>query len=79
MGVESTATGWDFVIYDNTDGTFDTGPTWAFSGSGTAPYGSGGVCFTSVPEPSSVALMLLGVGAVFVMRKRRGQGLPQAS
>ena len=31
------------------------------------------------PEPSSVALMLLGVGLVFVMRKRIGQGLPQAS
>ena len=31
------------------------------------------------PEPSSVALMLLGVGLVFVMRKRIGQRLPQAS
>jgi hypothetical protein len=30
------------------------------------------------PEPSSVALMLLGVGLVFVMRKRIGQRLPQA-
>jgi hypothetical protein len=29
-------------------------------------------------EPSSVALMLLGVGILFVMRKRIGQGLPQA-
>jgi len=33
----------------------------------------------AAPEPSSVALMLLGVGLVFVMRKRIGQGLPQAS
>jgi PEP-CTERM motif len=33
----------------------------------------------AAPEPSSVALMLLGVGLVFVMRKRVGQGLPQAS
>jgi PEP-CTERM motif len=31
------------------------------------------------PEPSSYALMLLGVGLVFVMRKRIGQSLPQAS
>jgi hypothetical protein len=33
----------------------------------------------AMPEPSSVALMLLGVGLVFVMRKRIGQSLPQAS
>jgi hypothetical protein len=33
----------------------------------------------AAPEPSSVALMLLGVGLVFVMRKRIGQDLPQAS
>ena len=33
----------------------------------------------AAPEPSSVALMLLGVGLVFVMRKRIGQHLPQAS
>ena len=33
---------------------------------------------TPAPEPSSVALMLLGVGLVFVMRKRIGQRLPQA-
>jgi hypothetical protein len=42
----------------------------------------GDVTFTAqtpVPEPSSVALMLLGVGLVFVMRKRIGHGLPQAS
>jgi hypothetical protein len=30
-------------------------------------------------EPSSVALMLLGLGLVFVLRKRIGQGLPQTS
>ena len=34
---------------------------------------------TAAPEPSSIALMLLGVGLVFGMRKRIGQGLPQAS
>jgi hypothetical protein len=42
---------------------------------------SGGALTEAVaaPEPSSYALMLLGVGLVFVMRKRIGQGLPQAS
>lgn len=33
----------------------------------------------AAPEPSTVALMLLGVGLVFVMRKHIGQSLPQAS
>ena len=31
------------------------------------------------PEPNSVGLMLLGVGLVLVMRKRIGEGLPEAS
>jgi hypothetical protein len=31
------------------------------------------------PEPSTVALMLAGIGFLLVMRKRIGQGLPQAS
>ena len=34
---------------------------------------------TPATEPSSVALMLLGVGLLFVMRKRIGEGVPQAS
>ena len=44
-------------------------------------FNGGSVTFTAVtaPEPSSIALMLLGVGLVFVMRKRIGHGLPQAS
>ena len=33
----------------------------------------------AAPEPSSVALMLLGLGLVFGLRKRIGQRLPQAS
>ena len=37
------------------------------------------VTAVATPEPSSYALMLLGVGLVFVMRKRVGQRLPQAS
>jgi len=59
--------------------------TWAGGGGDSFPNGttdSGEFSLTSatsVPEPSSVALMLLGVGLVFVMRKRIGQRLPQAS
>jgi PEP-CTERM motif len=45
----------------------------------TISSGSISPATTATPEPSSVALMLLGVGSVFVMRKRIGQGLPQAS
>ncbi len=33
----------------------------------------------AVPEPSSGALMLMGIGLVLVMRKRIAQGLPQAT
>ena len=40
---------------------------------------AGPTAAVAAPEPSSIALMLLGVGLVFVMRKRIGQGLPQAS
>jgi hypothetical protein len=41
----------------------------------------GTVTFAAVtaPEPSSVALMLLGLGLVFGLRKRIAQGVPQAS
>jgi hypothetical protein len=42
-------------------------------------FGTLTVAAVTAPEPSSVALMVLGVGLVFVMRKRIGQGLPQAS
>jgi hypothetical protein len=42
---------------------------------------NGSLTFTPVtaPEPSSVALMLAGIGLLLVLRKRIGQGLPQAS
>jgi hypothetical protein len=56
-----------------------------FSGKTTSimPQLAGSVTLTEqtvpTPEPSSYALMLLGVGLVFVMRKRIGQSLPQAS
>jgi hypothetical protein len=33
---------------------------------------------TATPEPDTSSLMLIGIGFVFVMRKRIGKGLPQA-
>jgi hypothetical protein len=44
-------------------------------------FDCGTLTFTpeAAPEPSSVALLLMGVGLVFAMRKRTGQHLPQAS
>jgi hypothetical protein len=37
------------------------------------------VAATTAPEPSSLALMLLGLGLVFVMRKRIGRELLRTS
>ena len=68
-----------FTIQDTTTGTFTTSITPVPS---TFAIGRGNLTFTPVatPEPSSVALMLLGGGLVFVTRRRIGQRLPsQAS
>lgn len=49
----------------------------SFSGLGTFTAGGTTVTITEVvgaPEPSSVALMLLGVGLVFVLQKRNSRG-----
>jgi hypothetical protein len=42
-------------------------------------YETGALVFAAVAEPSSVALMLTGVGLLFVIGKRRSLGLHQAS
>lgn len=42
-------------------------------------YGTFSVAATTAPEPSSLALMLLGLGLVFVMRKRIGRELLRTS
>ena len=58
---------------------------YAFSAesNGTGDSGRGFVAgptgAVTAPEPSSVALMVLGLGLVFVTRKRIGQSFPQAS
>jgi hypothetical protein len=49
----------------------------------TGAGGRGALSFsaaaTPIPEPSSLALMLAGIGFLLVMRKRIGQGPPQAA
>ena len=40
---------------------------------------TGLLSFSSMPEPSSLALMLLGIGLVFLVGKRVGPGLSRAS
>jgi hypothetical protein len=60
--------------------TIESGDGFAltdYSTPGTYVSGSDTLVVTAAvaaPEPSSVALMLLGVGLVFVMRKRNSQG-----
>lgn len=65
-----------FTIWDHTTGTIQSTllPLCTVCGITYSPPESGALAFTAVPvvtpEPSSVALILAGVGLVFVMRKR---------
>jgi hypothetical protein len=54
-----------------------TGPTLGNCVNFVDPMVTGTI--SPVPEPGTVSLLLLGIGLVFVMRKRTGQGLQQAS
>jgi hypothetical protein len=56
-------------------------PVLSCPGCGLLVIDGGDLSFasTAAPEPSTIALMLLGVGLVFVMRRRMRQRLPQAS
>ncbi|HSY33387.1 MAG TPA: PEP-CTERM sorting domain-containing protein [Verrucomicrobiae bacterium] len=48
--------------------TYDSGSSWSST-----------LSSISTPEPGTFVLLLLGIGFVFVMRKRIGQDLPQAT
>lgn len=77
-GVGLNGSSWDFVITDTTNGESDTSPWFADGPDGT-PYGSGSVCFTSVPEPSSGSLLLLGVGITLLALRFMGRSHLQAT
>jgi hypothetical protein len=65
-----------FVIaFDGFAATDYTTPGTYHGGQGTLVVAAA----VAAPEPSSVALMLLGVGLVFVLRKRTGAALSRAS
>ncbi len=75
--------GLEFTLLDVTTGNFFPGfPPIILGVSPPDASDSGTLSFTSVaaaPEPSSVAFMLIGIGLLFVMRKRIGQALQQGS
>jgi hypothetical protein len=79
-GIGTDSSGWHFEINDLTTGWSDDSSSFSFGQDGT-PYGNGCVYFDhqSMPEPSSLALMLLGIGIVFLARRRLRQSLPRAS
>jgi hypothetical protein len=76
---QNVLTSVSFILSDVTN----AGTTFSCNGfvDRTGALSCGTLTFSAVtaPEPSSAALMLLGVGVLFVLRKRIGQGLPQAS
>ncbi len=65
-----------FLIFDTTRGS--TSGAGFFVASALSPQLDSGVLSFAVPEPSSVALMLAGIGFLRVMRKRFAQGLHQS-
>jgi len=76
---QNVLTSVSFILSDVTNG----GTTFSCDGfvdrTGALSCGTLSFAVVAAPQPSSVALMLLGVGLVLVMRKRIGQRLPQAS
>jgi hypothetical protein len=81
VGMEETACFAGMQISDATTGVQSSGASVEL---GTTPLNeaSGDLTFnlvTATPEPSSLALVLLGMTVVPLMRKRKGQGLPKTS
>jgi hypothetical protein len=74
-----TGTSGDFIV-DSTVLTLGT-VNWSAQTVGVTLNGTveGPVASVSASEPSSVALLLLGIGLMFAMRKRIAPGLSQAS
>jgi hypothetical protein len=71
-----TPLGTTVITFDNfTIGEYSTPGTYTSSNTGDTLS----VSAIQTPEPSTVGLMLAGIGFLLVMRKRIGQGLPQAS
>jgi hypothetical protein len=70
-----------FQIYDVDNALSSFIPLATCPSCVSTTFDSGTLTFTpqAAPEPSSVALLLLGVGLVFVMRKRIGLRLPHDS
>lgn len=68
--IDWTASSWYFVINDLTDGFGNAGPSFGFGQFGK-PFGNGDVDFNCVatPEPSSAALLLVGLGVAFLAWK----------
>jgi len=79
--VGTTSSSWYFEINDVNTGAQNVGPSFSLAPGNSAPWGSGGVNFdcVTVPEPNSIALLLLGVATVFVLRRRMRLALPQAN
>jgi len=82
-----TTYGVGWYLYTNSDGDVlvDAGPECAYLtgcntiGAETVTLSPVTTSPTTTPEPSAPALVLLGVGLLFLMRKRMGLALTQAS
>jgi hypothetical protein len=79
--IGTISSSWFFEIDDLNTGKHDTGPSFSFGQGNPAPWGSGNVNFDCVyvPEPTSIALLLLGLATVFVAHRRLRHGLVQAN
>lgn len=81
----SDAFGDEWLLYTSGGNTFVDGTACEFLtgcntiGAETVTLSSSIITTSATPEPGTIALMLLGVGVLFVMRRRMGLGLTQVS